>query len=275
MSNANVEWFQKRLVPFAAGLLDESEEARFRSLMNDDAACAELYALFGEGGLEQKDDAYHLPPDMIARWEVAKQELQGFEREMVVKHLERCDDCRADIELLGFSPLLDAQAAPEQQAAPDGGLMDKLRRFFTVPVRLGATAAAAAAIAIFALLPRGGPMMSLVESLPVGTVSLDISATTRSFDTPTIEVDAGTSRIGATLPALNIDPATVVEAILLTPDGEEIQLGQLTAAEFSRRQLSIGDGKAAVEPGNYRLEIYDTGPPRRMIRDIPFNIEHR
>src|SRR5262249_51563110 len=48
----------------------------------------------------------HVAASLIARWPRAQQTLRGLERTLVRRHLERCAECRQDLEALGFEPRL-------------------------------------------------------------------------------------------------------------------------------------------------------------------------
>src|SRR6516164_11000679 len=55
----------------------------------------------------------HVPASLIAAWPRAQQGLRGLERTLVRRHLERCAECRQDLQALGFEPRLDFVAAWE------------------------------------------------------------------------------------------------------------------------------------------------------------------
>src|SRR5262249_37302541 len=48
----------------------------------------------------------HVAASLVARWPRAQQSLRGLERTLVRRHLERCAECRQDLEALGFEPRL-------------------------------------------------------------------------------------------------------------------------------------------------------------------------
>ncbi len=55
---------------------------------------------------------------MLARWPKMHSELRGLERELVQKHLRRCDSCRAELITLGFDPELLSRSVPTSVATP-------------------------------------------------------------------------------------------------------------------------------------------------------------
>jgi GAF domain-containing protein len=48
----------------------------------------------------------HIPTDVLVKWEIATRTLRGVERALVREHLESCEECRQDLELLGVRPEL-------------------------------------------------------------------------------------------------------------------------------------------------------------------------
>ena len=107
------DWAQKRIAPFAAGLLDDLEEARFERHATGCAHCrGELDALRDPG----ENPGLHLPDRMISRWNEKKGSLRGLQRELVRRHLGRCDECQAVLRALGHDPVVERVAALE--AAP-------------------------------------------------------------------------------------------------------------------------------------------------------------
>lgn len=104
-------WARRHLATAAAGLLPDADEERLQAHLAVCDDCRQswneqMLALAGEGGEADPDGERHLPAAMIARWSLATQTLAGLERETVRRHLERCADCRADLEALGQRPEL-------------------------------------------------------------------------------------------------------------------------------------------------------------------------
>lgn len=99
-------WFDRRIVRFALGLLDEAEEQRFLEIRDDDAACRRAWDERIGTDDPSRPGERHLPPAMVARWPEACMRLTGLERESVALHLERCSSCRDDLFTFGFEPVL-------------------------------------------------------------------------------------------------------------------------------------------------------------------------
>src|SRR5262252_7834057 len=109
-------WVRHRLAAWRASVLDDAEAARVDAHLATCAECraiADAYATLpaGEAGT-------HVPASLIAGWPRAQQTLRGLERALVRRHLERCSECRQDLEALGFEPRLEYVAAWEVEIAP-------------------------------------------------------------------------------------------------------------------------------------------------------------
>ena len=98
-------WVRHRLAAWRAGVLDDAEAARVDEHL---AACADCRALADEyAELPAGEAGTHVPASLIAEWPLTQQALRGLERTLVRKHLERCAECRQDLEALGFEPRLE------------------------------------------------------------------------------------------------------------------------------------------------------------------------
>jgi hypothetical protein len=98
-------WVRRRLVARRAGVLDEAESARMDAHLGTCAECREIADAFvasaeGEAGT-------HIAASLAAEWPRAQRQLRGLERALVRRHLERCADCRQDLEALGYEPRLE------------------------------------------------------------------------------------------------------------------------------------------------------------------------
>jgi hypothetical protein len=145
---ATHSWARGRFLAFAAHLLDEEEEARFRNHLAECASCRETATEVLEPSPTDLAESGHIPPSILARWTQAGIELRGLERAMVRRHLERCAECRRELQLLGFEPVL--AITPEDSRGERTSLLSRLRtRFFVPPMRtwhLGVGVAMAIAI---------------------------------------------------------------------------------------------------------------------------------
>lgn len=115
-------WTRVRLAAWRSGLLADTESARLAAHLGACADCRALADAFrAEPGAAP--DA-HLPASMLAEWPRARQALRGFERALARRHLERCAECRQDLELLGHAPVLafvpEWESASAPAAAPAG-----------------------------------------------------------------------------------------------------------------------------------------------------------
>ncbi|TMA25013.1 MAG: zf-HC2 domain-containing protein [Deltaproteobacteria bacterium] len=106
-------WVRRRLVARRAGLLEESEAARVDAHLAECVECSTIAESFaasppGEAGA-------HIAASLVAQWPQAQRRLRGLERALVRRHLERCADCRQDLEALGFESRLEL--VPEWESA--------------------------------------------------------------------------------------------------------------------------------------------------------------
>src|SRR5512144_2345516 len=108
-------WVRRRLAAWRATVLDDAEAARVADHLAACAECraaADAYAEPPAGGA-----GMHVPASLIAAWPSAQRTLRGLERTLVRRHLERCAECRQDLESLGFEPRLEFVAAWESEAS--------------------------------------------------------------------------------------------------------------------------------------------------------------
>lgn len=187
------DWVRRRLAAWRSGLLEEAEAARVDSHLADCADCRALADAFaaepaGEAGT-------HVAASLLADWPRAREALRGLERALVRRHLERCAECRQDLEVLGHEPRLDvvpaletgaelaparrtvgspaasAPASPSTTSAPPAGLspaVPRLVRFVRPATRpawrdraliaWASVASAAAVLLLFVDLRKGEPV---------------------------------------------------------------------------------------------------------------------
>ena len=108
-------WVRHRLAAWRAGVLDDAEAARVDEHL---AACADCRALADAyAELPAGEAGTHVPASLIAEWPHAQQALRGLERTLVRRHLERCAECRQDLEALGFEPRLELVREWESDAS--------------------------------------------------------------------------------------------------------------------------------------------------------------
>jgi hypothetical protein len=108
-------WVRHRLAAWRASVLDDADAARIDAHL---ATCDECRALADAYAAPPAGEAgTHVPASLIAGWPRAQQTLRGLERTLVRRHLERCAECRQDLETLGFEPRLEFVAAWETEAS--------------------------------------------------------------------------------------------------------------------------------------------------------------
>lgn len=106
-------WAGASVVAFEAGLLDEDDRARLLEHVRGCDSCKEVWESYHAAAPDCQGElagevGRHVSAAMLARWDRAWATLRGTEREMVARHLSSCAACREALELLGYSPELDA-----------------------------------------------------------------------------------------------------------------------------------------------------------------------
>lgn len=142
-------WVRVRLAARSAGLLTEDESRQVDDHLASCADCRAHGATFDAPPAQ--GEASHIPPPLFARWPEARHTLRGLERAMVRRHLERCAECRQDLELLGHAPRLEYVPELEIEGA-------------SIPAAGGATAAATAV----APGARPTPTATIIRVVPAG-----------------------------------------------------------------------------------------------------------
>jgi hypothetical protein len=201
-------WTIKRLAPFAAGLLNDTEEQQLRRHLEACTPCSERHRLLLEQPTEAEDFA-HIPAGIMATWATASARLQGLERDMVEHHLERCADCREDLVVLGFEPALApavlAGATAEPQAWPARVAQRRRNTWLALDWTrwvVGTWAATATAAVVLMLSTVGGPA-TILNRLPL--------TATYQTETPPTEV----------MVALNTPPAPTATPSVNRPSRTE------------------------------------------------------
>lgn len=146
-SEAAHSWTRRRLVAFAARLLDDVDEQRFRRHLDGCGSCWFALGAITEDPRPEEARDGHIPASVLARWERAGDDLAGLERALVRRHLARCESCREDLRHVGFGPNLPVMAddapdlvlrEPEGEDAED--LLPSAPAAGTAPTAVGAAA---------------------------------------------------------------------------------------------------------------------------------------
>jgi hypothetical protein len=102
-----------------AGLLKDADAIRFEEHISRCRTCRDAWEKYRQVDEEDAQPPNgHIPTSLMARWETVRDELRGLERAMVRQHLERCADCRQDLEVLGHTPVLERDSALEGEVDP-------------------------------------------------------------------------------------------------------------------------------------------------------------
>ena len=274
-------WVAARLAQWRAGLLADDEAERLRVHLGECAACRTLAEAFaGDSGL---DAGAHLPPSLVAEWPRARELLSGLERSLVRRHLERCPECRQDLELLGHEPRLETAPAllPSEprtatvirvvRADPSEGRRRRERALFAWASL--ATAAAVVAIVIHVRRPvvEGVPAMMYTLSPPAaeigvgeGGLSIRLAPRPRNLSGPAHSSEGGrvtvipvigpVPSLALAVRPLNVPDTAWVSVSLVSGNGDTLFTVHHRQWEFfPRRMLVIDGGDSPLQPGRYAL----------------------
>jgi len=254
-TNKGRRWAEDNVVAFALGTLDDEEESRFRVILSDEDAYADLLA---PGEVE---DIGHVPAALLARWVDAGRELRGIERDLVLEHVQGCDSCREDLELLGLSPASWSIQTDE---------LAERRQSAWLPWVGGALLGAAAVLALVMAVPRAQPPVIHGVELAVVTPT-----TLRGADSTVLLIPPGAAAfILATALPSDIEAGTQPVLVVIDPAGHRRSETVLATAPWSPPATQIVlMGDPAFAAGDYRVELEVPGEPAPRILGA-FRIEH-
>ncbi len=107
------------LVSHAAGLLEPAQEKFVQDHLDQCPTCTGAFETLVRSAEGTKTDRTHLPESLLVRWPQASAKLRGLERTLVQQHLEGCEECRADLRMLGHDPVLSEAVAEAKAPALD------------------------------------------------------------------------------------------------------------------------------------------------------------
>jgi hypothetical protein len=108
-------WVRQRLAAWRASMLDVAETTRVDEHLATCSECRALAEAYAEPPAGEAGT--HVPASLIANWPRTQDVLRGLERTLVRRHLERCAECRQDLEALGFEPRLGLVREWESEAS--------------------------------------------------------------------------------------------------------------------------------------------------------------
>lgn len=256
-ADAEHAWVRRHLVASVAGLLTDADEQRLQAHLADCGDCAAAWREQAESLNVDGAQDRHLAPAMIARWPAASASLRGLERDAVRLHLERCADCRADLEAMGHRPELAAAMAR----------MSRPRRSFGAGFGWGAgvTALAAALAGLLLMRAPTGTGHGDGQSAIVPWVA---PVTMRGGEPATVAVAAGSESFAilAAIPA-DWDLQRPVAITVTDPSGRVLLTSEATAGVPAGRTVSILIRiPGGVPVGEYRIVISQPRPDSPELR---------
>lgn len=285
------KWVLRRLAPFWAGLLDDAETSRMESHLEECASCRRAWDAQAAQPPLPADAEVHVPAALFSDWDRQQRTLRGLERAAIRHHLERCDDCRRDLRVLGHEPVLEFVAALEPAGLmprashttstrrPEtkvlAAALERLRRRSWALGGWAAAATATAAVLLFVLLRPvavepppglGGPIMSgagmgLAPALDPAA-ALVLAPTVVGDKGPTATIDAAAPRTTLALRLGDLDGAVGDSASFRLHRGDRLVLEQrllVTSSGEPGFVVVLRGATAALGAGDYRLEVAWTG----------------
>jgi hypothetical protein len=249
------DWYRRKLPVVAAGIATAEEEERVRAHRE---ACGECQERWQRYQATEADDV-HLSSSMMARWPRASAKLIGLEREMVQRHLDRCEECREDLRLAGFEPA----------AAPSASITSARPRAWWRGLATGAGVTALAASLAWLLL------MPSTEPDPGGPVPWVVPSQLRGSPT---SLAPGTRQIAITLATpRELDIRRPAELEVFGPDGRSLLRSDLEPEQLTRSTIIVVVRSARpLASGAYRVRLLqstDDGPPVEIENRFELAIE--
>lgn len=287
-------WVRARLDAHAFGLLDDAEERRFLDHVASCDACAGIVKAYAGLGIHGPRNM-HVPSRILARWDRAQRLLQGMSRRLVREHLERCASCRQDLELLGFSPVLERDPQLEGEADPAAAWLvtdpppvvrievERRRRgpgaWLLAGAVGGGAAAAAVSILTFAPPPRAidppppappaaAPAFDL-HVLPAPIALIDAPRSSSAV-VPSIRLERETRALAIVLPELFLPDTTTLDVALVGPAGQVIDTTSVRAGAVAGQRSLLLTSPAPFPAGDYALRVRprtegDAEPDHRFV----------
>lgn len=251
MTAANLHaWCVEHLPAHLAGLLDESEEERFRAHFADCEDCRRSAEALQEA-IDQRVERVdgHVPPALIGRWSSFRTELRGLERALVRQHLHSCDDCRADLEALGHEPVLEVM--PELELGFDLGPTPERAQERAAPRR----AHLPPAERDWGWLGSDGLSALLAPALMLRVTRGDAAANT-------VEIDPQTRAVALRLPLPpEVSPEAEVHVEVDSPAGAPLLRERCRLKDLAPPHLLILANRGQpLSPGTYRMRIASAEP---------------
>ena len=225
--------------------------------------CRATHASLRARGSVEEEPGAHVPPALLLRWGRKESGLRGLERELVRRHVERCTECRTDLEALGYDVEFGTEPAselgfdPVARLAATGPSENDGSRF------VDAIAGGARSLVDWWRSGQRGLGAMLVPSFEL--------APTRAGDLRTrIQVPRGTHAVNLPIRLPADVPIDEVYRVDLTgPDGVLV-LSQETALRslVEPNGLLLISGSDPIPDGLYRLELR-----RATVESLVFEIE--
>ncbi len=232
-------------------LLDAPESALVESHARECAACGKLLAMARARRADWWEGTGHATVRLLSVYAATPEALSTSERELVARHLERCEECREDLDALasGAASPVHAEEDPKAAVSRPHGLVwafaGGLAAVLLVFVFMNPSRAPEPGVAVQPEVrqpsgsdtpPAGAPTASVApEAAPLAVamppVALEgASRGTAPSSAARVEIPAGATDVPFTLPALFLDEGATLVIELHGPRDEVLFRDEIAAA---------------------------------------------
>jgi hypothetical protein len=299
--NQDMDWFYKHLFAYRRGVLDEMNAARFERMLNESQQCRDALSAAEVLERTEEDTAHLIPTAVLARWKEIAPKLDEEERELVLRHLERCEETRQDIELLGLSGAVedlkrcvtaedslessrgaivreDGAARPRSEREGAGWKFGGSRIFGDrrwLAWGMGLYGAAATVVVVFLLVRQPGLELNLK---PSGlSAPIHILQTTRGVEPESIAIACDAAYLVLSPSGQNLSGEYRELTVRLFDPGDKVLYegeAHLSVGDEQRRIVVVVPNPEVWTAGSYRLtvEVPATG---QVLSEYAFSLDVR
>lgn len=264
-------WCIEHFPAHLASLLDPSDEQRIRTHLATCEPCrgaAEHFQIAIDQRIERPDG--HIPAAVLGRWHRYSAELRGLERALVRQHLEQCEDCRDDLDVLGYEPVL--------------ALVPELELGFDLPPATETAPEAPATSARPARQPRARATSAADRARSwfgddslraIFAPALMLRVTRGDSSVNALEIDAETRAVALRVPLpLEIAPNAIVQVEVRSPESEILMRERCRVKDLAPpRLLILANRGQPLVPGAYRMRIASEEPGEFSPIEVLFDLK--